>query len=525
MAGNPLTWDPRTRLLPPPPPDQVQMHSASILNLWTELFGAQSQSHATASGSAKEAGMPYPENETNYEVEIAAMRRSFRVYKRRFFGLCQLVLLNIVISWDWLTFSSISSTSADYFQVSESTINWLSTAFLFAFCAATPVVMYMLNKGGPRPVIITASVLILIGNWVRYAGTKAQGGIFGVVMFGQLLVGFAQPFALAAPTRYSDLWFSEQGRTSATAVATLANPLGAAIGQLVDSFWTVKPSDIPNMVLWISVISTVACVPSLFIPARPPTPASASATVSKTPFGESIRGIAQRREFWLVFIAFSVYVGFFNSVSTLINQILLPYGFSETDAGIAGGVLIVAGLISSAIVSPINDRYKQYLLVIRICVPAHAISYIGLYFCPSSPYGIAPSIVVCALLGVSAFALLPVVLEYLVEITYPYSPEISSTLLWMGGQLLGGIFTIIQTELKAGQDGAPPQNMKRSLIFSAVIACVVALFPLTLNVIGPKIVNKRLEADRNDIQYAGNQGVGVPLRDRNDSSDAPVAAH
>jgi hypothetical protein len=61
------------------------------------------QSHATASGPAKHGKaveMPYPKNETNYEVEIAATRGSFRVYKRRFFGLFQLVLLNIIISWD-----------------------------------------------------------------------------------------------------------------------------------------------------------------------------------------------------------------------------------------------------------------------------------------------------------------------------------------------------------------------------------------------------------------------------------------
>lgn len=87
-------------------------------------------------------------------------------------------------------------------------------------------------------------------------------------------------------------------------------------------------------------------------------------------------------------------------------------------------------------------------------------------------------------------------LEFVVEITYPYSPEIGSTLLWMGGQLLGAIFTIVQTELKAGPDANPPNNMKKSLIFSAVVACVAAIFPLTLNVFGPKIVNKRLEADR-----------------------------
>lgn len=62
------------------------------------------QSHATASSEPAKHGkateMPYPKNEANYEVEIAATRGSFRVYKRRFFGLLQLVLLNIVISWD-----------------------------------------------------------------------------------------------------------------------------------------------------------------------------------------------------------------------------------------------------------------------------------------------------------------------------------------------------------------------------------------------------------------------------------------
>lgn len=112
----------------------------------------------------------------------------------------------------------------------------------------------MLNKGGPKPAILITATLLLVGNWLRYAGTKANGGIFGLVMFGQILIGLAQPFCLCAPTRYSDLWFSAKGRTSATALASLANPLGAAIGQLVDSMWATDPSDIPNMVLYISII-------------------------------------------------------------------------------------------------------------------------------------------------------------------------------------------------------------------------------------------------------------------------------
>jgi hypothetical protein len=73
-------------------------------------------------------------------------------------------------------------------------------------------------------------------------------------MFGQILIGLAQPFCLSAPTRYSDLWFTDRGRTSATAVATLANPLGAALGQLINSFWAEEPHQVPDMVLYLAIM-------------------------------------------------------------------------------------------------------------------------------------------------------------------------------------------------------------------------------------------------------------------------------
>lgn len=90
------------------------------------------------------------------------------------------------------------------------------------------VVIWTLNRN-PKDSIIVSSVLLLLGNWIRYAGTRASGGHFGVVMFGQIITGLAQPFVLAAPTRYSDLWFTEAGRISATAIPSLANPLGGAV--------------------------------------------------------------------------------------------------------------------------------------------------------------------------------------------------------------------------------------------------------------------------------------------------------
>ncbi|PYH45303.1 putative cell surface receptor/MFS transporter (FLVCR) [Aspergillus saccharolyticus JOP 1030-1] len=425
----------------------------------------------------------------------------YKVYKRRFWGLSQLVLLNIVVSWDWLTFSSISTTAAEHFKVSESAINWMSTGYLFAFCAASPIVIVTLNKGGPKPAIIITSSLLLVGNWIRYAGTRARGGIFGVTMFGQILIGLAQPFCLSAPTRYSDLWFSGQGRTSATAVATLANPLGAALGQLVDSFWASEPDDVPSMVLYISIIATVASLPSFFLPSAPPTPPSASSashinTSEPTPLRPTIAQLLRTAEFYLILLPFSIYVGFFNSVSSLLNQILSPYGASETEAGIAGGILIVVGLLFSALIAPLTDRYKHYLATIRLLVPIVAASYIALVFAPASAAGIGATYAVCAILGASSFALLPVVLEFLVEITYPFSPEVGSTLCWTGGQLLGAVFILVQDALKAGSHATPPDNMRTALVFSAVVAAVAAPLPVCIGLFGRAVRRRRLDVDR-----------------------------
>jgi len=161
----------------------------------------------------------------------------------------------------WLSFSANSTPVSQYYDVTPSVVNWLSTAFLFAFVVVSPLVIYILHHKGPKWSIIIASLLILVGNWIRYGATKSgKHGNFGGVMFGQILTGLAQPFVLAAPTRYSDLWFTNRGRVAATAVMSLANPFGGALAQLIDPFWAGSPGDIPNMVLYIAII---VCTPSL----------------------------------------------------------------------------------------------------------------------------------------------------------------------------------------------------------------------------------------------------------------------
>jgi len=66
-------------------------------------------------------------------------------------------------------------------------------------------------------------------------------------MFGQIPIGFAQPFALSGATHYRDLRFTSSRRISATALTSFANPFGAALGQLINPMLATSSEKIPDM--------------------------------------------------------------------------------------------------------------------------------------------------------------------------------------------------------------------------------------------------------------------------------------
>lgn len=344
---------------------------------------------------------------------------------------------------------------------------------------------------------MAASALLLTGNWIRYGGTRCTPPSFAAVAVGQVLIGLAQPFVLAVPTSYSDLWFTPRGRVSATAFASLANAFGGALGQLIDPFLAVNPPDIAPMTLYVAIISSVACLPSFFIPARPPTPVAASSTHVRPPLMKQFALLSRNVNFWLIFTAFVVYVGLFNSFSSLLAQMLTPYGYSQNDAGIAGAILILVGLVTAAICSPLIDRSQRYVLLVKCAVPVLAIAYLVFYWAPAAKNDAAPY-VICAVIGATSFSILPVVLECITEITWPVAPGLTSTLCWATAQVLGALFIIISEALEDGPHADPPGNMHRALIFQAVLACVVVPFVVAINWVRP-IERKRLAIDRPDM--------------------------
>lgn len=138
------------------------------------------------------------------------------------------------------------------------------------------------------------------------------------------------------------------------------------------------------------------------------------------------------------------------------------------------------------------------LATIRILVPIIAIFYIAFYWAPKASSGVEPYIF-SSFIGAASFILLPVALEYLVEITYPLSPEIGSVVLWTAGQFLGAIFIIVGDALKESESGwwGPKNNLQRGLVFNAVIAVLGVPWVWILGVekLGLGVRNRRLDVD------------------------------
>lgn len=104
--------------------DGMLKNAALVQGVSADGNGGSSASEAQAVGSASEEprqrgwkGFGRRKNKQSYS------HAHFKVYKRRWFGLAQLVLLNIVVSWDVGSRPSLSITTGQLFSTLDSRVH------------------------------------------------------------------------------------------------------------------------------------------------------------------------------------------------------------------------------------------------------------------------------------------------------------------------------------------------------------------------------------------------------------------
>ncbi|KAH9922288.1 MFS general substrate transporter [Epithele typhae] len=451
--------------------------------------GAGCLAHARAVALPAETDVLEPAKESTVEAQPVDGPQEYRLYKRRWIGLVALVLLNIVSGLLLVWFGPIANDVVDEFGFTLDEVNWLGNVINLIYLPCAFVLPYLYGRLGIRGTAYIGAVLFVLSAWVRYAGTAKSLSVrssYALILIGQLIAGFTLPiFQIIVPS-YSERWFDLKGRTTATMVMSLANPVGNALGQLIPPLVGSPRTGL----LVMAIIFTVAAPIVFFVGERPPIPPTfagshtyaptitdlGNAMLGKTPSDRHLYMTPrQRLDFGAIVILFGVLVGVVNAFGILTGQQLEPYGYSSDDAGIMGAVLLLAGLLGAAITSPLFDRVLTHHLALsaKVCLPIMAACWLSLIW-EIKPNNTTSLYIILVILGATSLTLLPVVLELAVELTR--NAEGSSAVLWFSANLCSLAFVLIEGALRAGTDASPPQNMHRAIVFQgAVVASALAL--------------------------------------------------
>jgi MFS family permease len=165
---------------------------------------------------------------------------------------------------------------------------------------------------------------------------------------------------------------------------------------------------------------------------------------------DGLRNILHSQDFLLLMWIFFVGLGTFNAVTTWIEQIIQPRGFSIVQAGDTGAMLIAGGILGALVIPLLSDHLRRRKTFLILGVSGAILGLAGVTYATS--YGL----LVLAAFGLGFFLLSagPVGFQYGAEVTYPTPEGTSNALLLLMGQISGIAFILGMDGFKAPQTGA-----------------------------------------------------------------------
>jgi len=353
-------------------------------------------------------------------------------YGYRWAILALFALLNIVIEMQWIALAPVTSEAAAFYRVTPMSIGFLSMVFMLVYIVISMPASYIIDTYGLRRGVGAGAALIGVFGLLK--GLYASN--YAMVVLSQIGLAVAQPFILNAYTGLAAKWFPTNERATATGLAALSQYLGIIVAMAVTPV-LVHAYGIHGMFLAYGIVAMAAAVLFfLLFREQPPTPSSSADEEERLPVGVGLRHIFRQRQMWLLLALFFIGIGIFNAVTTWIEQILAPRGFSEEQAGLAGAAMILGGVIGAAILPPLSDRMRKrvpfLLLSTFLTIPGLA----GLAFAHRYPVLLCSSFI----LGFFTMSAGPIGFQYGAELSYPAPESTSQGLLLLAGQISGAAF-------------------------------------------------------------------------------------
>ena len=371
---------------------------------------------------------------------------NFKVYGYRWIVLLAFMFVVAINQLLWITFAPITSSAATYYGVSDLSIGLLSMSFMIVYIVISIPASWVIDTYGIRVAVGIGAALTGIFGLLR--GLVAPN--YDLVLISQIGIAIGQPFILNAVTKVAARWFPIQERATASGLGSLAMYLGIMVGMALTPYLTLQ-SSIATMLVAYGIVSVIAAVVFFgFAKERPPTPPCPPGQEERSLVFDGLKQILRKRDFVLLMLVFFVGLGTFNGVTTWIEDIVSPRGFSITQAGLIGGLMVIGGIIGALVLPSLSDRYRKRTPFLVLAVLGATLGLVGITYATGYWLLLASAFV----LGFFLLSAGPIGFQYGAEIAYPAPEGTSTGLLLLMGQISGIVFIFGMDSFKAPTTGS-----------------------------------------------------------------------
>jgi len=371
---------------------------------------------------------------------------AFKVYGYRWVVMLVFMFAIIMNQLLWITFAPITGNAAEFYNVTDLSIGLLSMSFMVVYIVVSIPASWVIDNYGIRVAVGIGATLTGVFGLMR--GLVAEN--YTLVLIAQIGIAIGQPFILNAITKVAARWFPIQERATASGFGSLAIYLGIAAGMLLTPFLTLQMG-IESMLLIYGIVALLSALLFIvFAREHPPTPPCPPEMDERSLVFDGLRNLLRLRDFLLLMLIFFVGLGTFNGVTTWIEDIVRPRGFSITQAGIIGGLMVGGGILGALVVPMISDHYRKRKPFMVLTLAGAILGLVGLTF--SGSY--AMTLVFAFILGFFLLSAGPIGFQYGAEIGFPAPEGTSNGLLLMMGQISGIVFILAMDTFKVPATGS-----------------------------------------------------------------------
>jgi MFS family permease len=161
----------------------------------------------------------------------------------------------------------------------------------------------------------------------------------------------------------------------------------------------------------------------------------------------------------------------FNGLTTWVEAMIRPRGFTPSQAGTLGAVLLLGGLVGAVVLPALSDRRGRRPPFLVLALVGAAPGLVGLTFARSLPMLLLSA----AVLGFFLVSALPIGFQYAAEVTRPTPEGTSNGLMQLFGQ--GAVvFVSVMSALRT-PDGAFTRSLLLALGLLLGAAVIAARLP------------------------------------------------